>query len=249
MKKILSITAALFFALLFVTDSALPSIEYDGLLTKPLTQDQARRLPVPEDNMNYFFLQSIDNDTVIIIGDFTGVNKMIVYILDKGGDNTIDMVVDYYPVYNRAQTGKKSASRFFNEDIAKLKKDIISGAVFRNNYTDYMYSLPELDDIVQRWDETSITSDVYGYTAQFREIDERSKVAGYFAYGKKAAGYYLLFKTVYYRTQMIREEHPILTYSVYCKSTNDVVVKETVENLFKVKPPLSSGAGADKDTK
>lgn len=242
MKKTLSILAVLVFAIFFATDSVLPSIEYDGMLTRPITQDQARLLPVPRDNMNYFFLQSIDNDTVIIIGDFTSVNKMIVYILDKGGDNTIDLVVDYYPEYNRAQSGKKSASRFFNEDIAKMKKDIITGVVYRNNYTDYMYSMPELEDIVKRWDESSIVNDVYGFTAQFREIDEKSKVAGYFAYGKKAAGYYLLFKTVYYRTQMIREEHPMLSYSVYCKSTNDQVIKDTVESLFKYRQPLSSGA-------
>ncbi|NLV66160.1 MAG: hypothetical protein GXY14_00660 [Spirochaetes bacterium] len=216
------------------------SSEFDDLQVKPLTLGRIQMLPVPKDNRNYFFLQAIGNDTIIIIGDFTTLDKRIVYILDKGADNTIDKVVDYYPLYKRMHVRKESDSRFWNKDIVQLKKDIIAGTVYKNNFTDYMYSMQELETIVKSWDEIAIGSDVYGFNVMYRDIDEVNKIAGQFAYGKRAGGYYLQFATNFYKVRIVGEEYPILKYSVYCKNTNDPVVKETVENLFKYNQPLSA---------
>lgn len=242
MKRKLGIFSGVILALFLVTGIALPTEEFDGLQRRHLSPELARLFPVPKDNMNYFFLQSIENDTVIIIGDFTGVNKLIVYILDKGGDNTIDTVVDYYPENKKMFIRDKSESAFFSTDIAKIKRDIIYGNIYKSNYCDYMYSFNELETIVKKWDKGAIEGDVYGFKAQFREIDEKSKVAGCFSYGRKARGYYLQFRTIYYRTHFINEQHPLLSYSVYCKSTNDLVVKETVEALFKYRQPTAAKA-------
>jgi len=215
------------------------STEYDGLQLKPVTIDALKALKLPKDNRNYFFLQAIGNDTAIVIGDFTTMDKLIVCILDKNADNTIDTVVDYYPEYKRMYVRKESASKFFNKDIAQLKRDIISGKVFEGNFTDYMYTLKELDFLVKNWDECAIGHDVYGFNVCYYDIDDTDKLAGHFSYGKRPTGYYLQFITYFYKVRVVGEEYPKISYAVYCKDTNDPVVKETVENLFKYRQPLS----------
>ena len=213
--------------------------EYDGLQVRPVTLSSLKLLKLPRDNRNYFFLQAIGNDTCIIIGDFTTMDKRIVYILDKGADNTIDTVVDYYPEYKRMYVRKESASKFFNKDIVQLKKDIISGKVFESNFTDHMYTMKELDELVRNWDECAIGHDVYGFNVSYYDIDNTDKLAGLFSYGKRPNGYYLQFITYFYRVRVAGEEYPGIRYAVYCKDTNDPVIKETVENLFKYRQPLS----------
>lgn len=219
--------------------------EFDDLQVKPLTLGRLKMMPLTKDNRNYFFLQAIGNDTIILIGDFTTTDKRIVYILDKGADNKIDMVVDYDPEYRRMYSRKVSASKLFKDDIAQLKRDIISGAVYKQYYTDPMYTMQELEEIVKNWDEYAIGSDVYGYNVLYRDVDELDKIAGVFAYGKRATGYYMQFITNFYRVRVVRvrvvgENIPVLKYSVYCKDTNDPVVKETVEKLFQYRQPLSA---------
>lgn len=213
--------------------------EYDGLQIKPVNLSSLQMLRLPKDNRNYFFLQAIGNDTCIIIGDFTTMDKRIVYILDKNADNTIDTVVDYYPEYKRMFVRKESASKFFNKDIAQLKRDIISGKVFEGNFTDNMYTLKELDTLVKNWDECAIGHDVYGFNVHYYDIDNTNKLAGLFSYGKRPTGYYMQFITYFYKVRAVGDEYPKINYAVYCKDTNDPVVKETVENLFKYRKPLS----------
>ena len=212
----------------------------DDIQTKKLTQERVTFFPVPADNINYIFMQSIGNDTSIVIGDFTGVNKMIVMITDKNNDNTIDSVIEYFPETKDLRKKTDSQSRFFTKDIAKLKKDIIEGNVYQGNYTDDMKSLKTLDMILSNSDSNSVYPDVYGFNVKLFEVDERKKTSAIFSYGKNAGGYYLQFQTLYYRKDYKTEKKPILQYSVYCKDTNDPVVRDTVENLFKLRQPTAN---------
>lgn len=209
----------------------------DDLLTKKLTIDRMKYFPVTPDNINYIFMQSIENDSVIVIGDFSGLEKVIVMIIDKNSDNTIDAVLEYYPLTRDLRRKTESQSKFFNKDIAKLKKDIIEGAVYKGNYTDNMKSLKTLESILNNPDTRSLYADVYGFNIKFYEIDELKRSSALFSYGKASAGYYLQFKTDYYRKDYKTEQKPVLRYSVFCRDTNDPVIKETVENLFKIKQP------------
>lgn len=227
-------------AALMVIASSLLYAGIDDLQTKKLTQDRVTYFPVPNDNINYIFMQSIGNDTSIVIGDFTGVDKMIVMITDKNNDNTIDSVIEYLPESKDLRKKKDSQSRFFTKDIAKLKKDIIEGTVFQGNYTDDMKSLKILEKVLANSDSNSVYPDVYGFNVKLFEVDERKKNSALFSYGKNAGGYYLQFQTIYYRKDYKTEKKPMLKYSVFCKDTNDPVVKETVENLFKVKQPTAN---------
>ena len=218
-----------------------PVVEED-VQTKKLTQGRITFFPVPSDNINYVFLQSIENDTAIVIGDFSGVEKKIIMIVDNNNDNTIDSVIEYYPLTKDLKKRKDSNSKFFTKDIAKLKKDIIEGSVYKGNYTDRMESFKTLEKILRNSDTNSLNADVYGFNIKSYETDERKKYSALFSYGKSAGGYYLQFKTEYYRKDYKTVQKPVLKYSVYCKDTTDPVVKETVEYLFTIRQPMSSNA-------
>jgi len=224
-------------AIVIMFTASVFSAPLEDLQTKKLTTDRLTYFPVPSDNINYLFMQSIENDTTIVIGDFSGVEKKIIMIIDANNDNTIDSVIEYYPLTKDLKRKMDSKSKFFTKDLGKLKKDIIEGTVFKGNYTDDMKSLKTLENILKDPDTNSLQADVYGFNIKFFEADERQRKSAYFSYGKKSSGYYLQFRTDYYRKDYKTEQKPILIYSVYCKDTNDSVVKETVETLFKIRKP------------
>ena len=220
------------------------SNEFDDIQIKKLTMDRMKLLPVPSDNINYFFMQSIENETDIIIGDFSGLEKKIIMIVDDKSDNTIDTVFEYYPQTKVLKKGNSSQSKFFITDMAKLKKDIIEGSVYKGNFTDNMKSLRILENVLTDQNTNNLYADVYGFNVKLFESDERHKNSALFSYGKNEVGYYLQFKTEYYRKTFNTVQKPVLKYSVYCRNSNDPVVKETVENLFKIRQPELNTAKA-----
>jgi hypothetical protein len=79
-----------------MTSGILYAVTMD-LLVKPVDTDRLRFFPVTADNKNYFFLQSIDNVTRIIIGDFTQPEKRILMITLDKDYTTIKSVTEYLP--------------------------------------------------------------------------------------------------------------------------------------------------------
>lgn len=234
MKKMIFLTIS------FVLTGILTYAITMDLLIKPVDPDRVKYFPVTEDNKNYFFLQSIDNVTKIIIGDFTQPEKKIILITLAKDYKTIQSVIEYNPVTDEVRSMKESDSKFFTKDVDKLKRDIISGSIFKNNYTDTMQSLDALESVLKRQDSRSIIPDVYGFSVKYADVDERKKHSAIFSYGKATKGYYLIFKTEFYRESFVSTRIPVLKYSVYCKDTNDPVIRETVDNLFKLKAPAES---------
>jgi len=234
MKKMISIITAIILtagiAIAIITDLQIKAIEPDRL----------KFFPVTEDNKNYFFLQSINNVTRIIIGDFTQPEKRIVMITLDKDYTTIKSVTEYLPVTDEIRTLNESVSKFFTTEVNKLKRDIITGSIYKNNYTDTMQSLNALESVLKRKDAHSIFPDVYGFSVKYSDVDDRKKHSAIFSYGKAIKGYYLIFKTEFYRESFISTRIPVLKYSVYCKDTNDPVIQETVENLFKLRAPVAS---------
>ena len=199
----------------------------------PVSPELMRLYPVPSDFRNYFFLQSVDDSTSIVVGDFTGRERVIVHILDKNSDNTIDLITEYYPESGKYKTSKKSVSSFVNTDIAQMKKDIIQGVIFKRNYSYKMTSLDTLKRQLKRG--LDIFDYEYGHSVKFYDPDRTSTIMGDFFFGKRNKGYDLQFKTNYYklfRTKIV----PPLQYSVYCRNSKDPVVVETVESLIKMLP-------------
>jgi hypothetical protein len=198
--------------------------------TNTITKDIMKVLPETQDYRNYFFLQSIDDNTSILIGDFSGQQELIVQIIDENSDNTIDKVYEYYPASKKLRIRKNtSVSQYFTSNIAQLKRDIISGAVYQNTYTYQMKSIETLKYVI----DTNLN--VYpinrGYLAKFIDPDTTTMSMAEFYFRKENSRYDLQFRTNYYK--IFRHEiHPMPPYSVYCKNSKDPIVAETVEKLL-----------------
>lgn len=135
-----------------------------------------------------------------------------------------------------------SDSKFFTTEIEKLKRDIITGAMYKGNNAGMMKSFDELEEIFKLNDISKITVDTFGFNVKLAEVDESSKLSGAFSFGNATNGYYLQFKTLYYRENPRSAVTPPLRYSVYSRDTHDPVIKEYVEKLFKIRKPTADFA-------
>ncbi len=235
MKKLLTMLI-----LILISSSAFPVL-IDDIQVKKIDADRLKLFPVPKDHRNYFFLQSIDNMTQILIGDFSKNDKKKIILITLGEDfNTIKSVLEYEPDNRSLRKRKETESQFFNKDIAKLKKDIITGALFNDSHADKMKSYDALEMIFKKNEATTVLPDTYGFTIKLTEVDEINRPMALFTFGRSETGYYLQFRTEYYRINARNTITPILRYSVYCKDTNDPVVKDLVEELFKIREPAAN---------
>jgi len=213
--------------IVFYAVSALAGIYY----TEEISKEKLMLFPVPADFRNYFFLQSVDGNTSIIIGDFTGEEQLITHIFDKGSKNEIIRIFDYYPETKKIKTPLLSESRFFTSKIKDLKRSIITGDIFRKNYSYRMKSLETL--MYKLKDGSDIYKHIYGYSVKFYDPDAPTTIMSEFFFGKQYGKYDLIFKTNYYKIFKQKIE-PVLLYSVYCKASSDPVVGEVVESLLKM---------------
>lgn len=235
MKKLLAI------AILFLINSTAFPVLLDDLQLKQLDADRLKMFPVPHDNRNYFFLQSIQDRTQIVIGDFSRSDNKRLILITLGKDfNSIKSVIEYYPEKRNLAVVKSSGSPFFTTDIDKLKREIIKGTLFNDNHSDRMKSYDALEMIFKKNEATTVLPDTYGFTVKLTEVDETNKPMALFTFGKSETGYYLQFRTEYYRINARHTVTPILRYSVYCKDTNDPTVKDLVEELFKIREPIAN---------
>ncbi len=199
--------------------------------TNTITKDVMKVLPETRDYRNYFFLQSIDDSTSILIGDFSGQQEIIIQIIDHNSDNTIDAVYEYFPKSKKLRVRKNtSISQYFPSDMAKMTRDIISGAIYQNTYTYQMKSMETLSYVINA-DFNLYTSD-RGYIAKFIDPDTKTMSMAEFFFRKENSRYDLQFKTNYYKIFRL-EIHPTPPYSVYCRNSKDPIVAETVEKLLK----------------
>ncbi len=204
------------------------------LMTEMMNSKKLRLLPVSKDFRNYFILQSVDNQTNIIVGDFVGSEKKIILIEDHNSDNSIDRVYEYYPdrpENNNIISLPKSTSDLVY-DIESMKKDIISGEIFSKNYT---YTMRSMSDLVKKINKNEdIYKHQHGYTVKIYDPDNRSTIMGDFFFGRKDGRYYLQFTTNYYKL-FHNKIRPLVPQSVYCVNSKDSAVKDAVERLVKLK--------------
>ncbi len=234
MKKM---TIMLLFSLIFCP--YLYSQQYDDLQERTIDNDRLKLFPGPTEGKNYFFLQSIDDYTQIVIGDFTKVDKKIILINLNPDYTTIKSVVEYNPVRKQLLVKKSSNSKFFTTDVNKLKRDIITGAIYKGNNAEMMKSYDELLNIFKDNDTSLILPETYGFSVKLNELDSE-RLSAMYTFGNTIKGYYLQFKTLYYRESPKSEVIPVLKYSVYSKNTHDPVIQEYVEELFKIRKPSAS---------
>lgn len=214
------------------------SQQYDDLQEKPITNERLKQFPSPVEGKNYFFLLSINDKTQIVIGDFSQVDKKIILINLKDDYTSIKSVVEFIPAKKQLLLRKESDSKFFTTDIPKLKRDIITGAIFKGTNSEPLYSYDDLEKEFKRSDASTILPETYGFSVKTSDKIS-NKLTAIFTFGKTIKGYYMQFKTFSYRENPVTENAPILKYSVYSKNTNDPVIKEYVDMLFKIRQPAS----------
>lgn len=195
-----------------------------------ISPDRLQFMPVTEDFRNYFVLQCIGNTVSVLIGDFTGTEKLISLAKDTNGDGKADEVYEYFPEIKKLTTPFKPTSAFY-KNIDVLKKEILYGDIFTVNYSYKMYSLPLLKA------KLKTGRDVYrfkhGYSVKMYDPDAPTTIAGEFFFGKNEGKYDLIFTTYYYKLYRTKISPP-LSYSVYCKDTTDKYIADIVEELLKM---------------
>lgn len=201
-----------------------------GEITEPITKTVHINMHVPRDFRNYFILQSINDQTTIIIGDFVGSDKLISLIRDTDGDMKEDRVYEWYPDLNKYRVIRRVSTSLF-EGFEETSKQIISGKIFRENYAYKMNSINFLIDRLKQGTDMFKTQN--GYSVKIYDEDEESKIKGEYFFQRKNGKYDLQFKTYYYKLYG-RKIVPSYTYSVYCSNSTNPVVKDTVERLIKI---------------
>ena len=203
----------------------------EEFFSTPVSKEKMKLLPIPADFRNYFLLHSVDNDTYVLIGDFTGSERFLSEIMDQNSDNTVDRVTEYYPDGQKYKVKMESSSQYAGPGLEKLKRDIISGEIFHRNYA---YKMRSLDVLQYKLKEgTDIFQHEHGYSVKFYDPDEPTTIMSEFFFGKKQGRYDLIFKTNYYKIYKMKIIPPI-QFSVFCKDSKDPVVAEFVESLMKM---------------
>ncbi|MBN2039264.1 MAG: hypothetical protein JW864_04435 [Spirochaetes bacterium] len=201
--------------------------------TTLITLDTLHFIKPPADFRNYFFLQSIDDTTVILIGDFVRAVKVITLIIDNNSDNTVDRVIEYYPESNEYRKKKNFTSEKYTTNIEALKKEIIEGTIYKNSYSYDMKSLAFLKYLLN--EGSSIYNTEAGWVAIKYDEEKAKSTMSKFFFRLKDERYDLVFKTNYYRLYKTII-HPPISHSVYCRNSKDPVIAEYVKNLLKLLP-------------
>lgn len=215
-------------ALLF----AQTEFKHGFMATEVFTKTRMQFLPIPGDFRNYFVIQSIDDNTNILIGDFVGSDKMFSLVMDDGSDGKIDRVIEYFPDSKKFTTPSQPTTKFFS-GLNDFKREVIEGTIFKNNYTYKMSSLDLLRSRIEKGRD--IFKADYNYNVKIYDPDKPSTVMGEFFFGKRLGRYDLIFATYYYKI-FYTQIAPVISYSVYCKNSKDPVVAEIVESLLKMMP-------------
>jgi hypothetical protein len=197
--------------------------------TTLITDTTLKFVTPPSDFRAYFLLQSIDDTTVILVGNFVDPEKVITLIIDEGSDNTIDSVVEYYPETKKFRRTKKLTSKFIKSDIAELKKDIIEGTVFEKNYSYQMSSLNTLKKQLEKGKDIFFTD--AGTRVVINDPEKSATAMSDFFFKIKVDRYDLKFKTLYYKLYNTIIQPPI-SFSVYCRNSKDPVVAKYVKELL-----------------
>ncbi len=197
--------------------------------SEAFTKDKMKLLPIPRDFRNYFILQSIDDTTNVLIGDFIGFEKRFSLIIDRNTDENVDKIIEYTPDNGKYTTPQKPKTELF-VGFKETKKQIISGEINKNNYSFGMRSLPILKELLKEGKDIIKTR--FGYTVKLFDPDKPSVLLSEFFFNKNTRGRYdLVFTTFSYKifqTDIV----PVIYCSVYCRNSKDPVVKETVDSLL-----------------
>lgn len=226
---IISILVAMFILLTSFENNS-HEFKRDFIADKVIKKDSLRFFAVPGKARNYFLFQSIGNSSRIVIGEFVVDAQMISLIIDKGSDGKVDNVIEYFPSDRGYNYPQKPTSKIYT-NFEEIKRQIIDGTIFKQNYSFNMSSLPQLKERLRL--RRGMYKSRQGYSVKIYDPESPSSIMSEFYFSKKNARYDLVFNTYYYKIAYNRIS-PFIFISVYCKDSEDPYIKEVVESLFKI---------------
>ncbi|MFW5771137.1 MAG: hypothetical protein ACOCX9_06850 [Spirochaetota bacterium] len=236
MKKILSSrylsSMFLVIILMIATGTLNLSGQYQtsSFIQQKITSQRLRFMPVPDDFRNYFILQSLGENTTIIIGDFTGIEKVVSMISDDDNDDEPDEILEYYPEQKKTTKPLKPATSFY-KSFKEMKQEIINGNIFKMSYS---YKMNSIGLLVKKLKAgRDIFRHGHGYNVKVYDPDAGTTIMAEYFFGKKDGRYDLIFSTKHYKLYKTKISPPV-HFSVYCRNSNDPLVAETVERLLKL---------------
>jgi hypothetical protein len=201
--------------------------------TQLMTPETMKLIKSPDDYRNCFFLQSIDDTTMVLIGDFSSTVRMVTLIIDEGSDNTIDYVFEYFPDTGSMKKREKPTTPLFNTDLAQFKRDIIEGSVYEKKYSYEMKTISVLRSKLEKL--TDVFKHHDGYNVIVYDPDKTSTPMHEFFFRYKNDRYDLMFKTNFYKLYNTTVVPPI-NHSVFCRNSKDPVVAKYVKELLDMAP-------------
>ena len=197
LKRNITLLSLILFVAVLSSDSFsnIANLRYHA--SEQVTKEKINLLPIPRDFRNYFFLQSIDDSTNIVIGNFVGAEKIFSLIIDSDSDEKVDQIIEYTPDENKIRTPQKPRNSLFT-DFNEMKKQIITGEIYKNNYSYNMKSLNILRALLK--EGADVTKTRYGYSVRLYDPDQPSVIMSEFFFSKNLRGRYdLVFTTSFYK--------------------------------------------------
>jgi hypothetical protein len=196
-----------------------------------MTNRRLQNLPIPISNENYAFIQSIGNVTNVVIANFAEGQHIITWIQDENADATVDQVVYYYPETNKFRVEPNPEEVYSAENFKKVKTDILNGVqgeIYPNRE-----GIPPLKKLLENTsDKIEVQKTKNGYRVRIPDADIKSTTRITFLYSNnRAEGYDFVVDVEYHN---VRETliAPIIRRSIYCKNSNDPLIKEVTQDLL-----------------
>jgi hypothetical protein len=201
--------------------------------TDKLSVNKISKLPVPNSREDYAFIQSIGNETCVVLGLFKGNDRRIIMITDSNNDGKADGVATYYADTRRTVVSKTPAKDYSEDQLKKMKQDIINGVqgeVFPNPEGS-AYLKKVINGKPGSYKRARFKNG-YKIFVDDPDILDLHRVIFYYSNNTRSGGAAdLAFEVVYNQVgpQMVS---PVIKFSVYCKDSTDPVVQETVKELL-----------------
>ena len=187
-----------------------------------------KKMPVPNTNEDYAFIQSIDNETNVVIGRFTSGQREVLLLKDKNSDGVVDLAVQYFVGKNKFKYSARPSREWPKEKFEKIKLDIINGVQgeFKPNKegSGYIKALQKNSERVKHWKN--------GYRVFLMDPDDDTSERLNYFFSISSDGADLVFE-VKYRNEGVARISPVINFSVYCKDSKDAFIIEQTKKFIE----------------
>lgn len=196
--------------------------------TEPLGAHNLKTLIIPSSNNDYAFIQSIDRETSVVIGNFKGDKKLITLIKDENSDGKVDLVLHWYPALNNFTRENEPDKYCTAGHFRKMKEEIIQGKYNTDN--PFADTLTLMDDVMKDTGNISRSKNGFRVVSMNSDKPAEERVVIYFS-SNGINGNDLIFEHNFINLGQNKVK-PLVKWIVYCRDSKDAYVKELVGRLY-----------------